>query len=264
MKKSLIKLVRILKRPKVLSIINLLAILVIVIGNLQYQVFCKPINWSIPILILTFFSIISLPLIEKYKPLSSVTGMLCGISFFVILYCIAFAGWLNLFSIPLVFLMGTGFFLLIPQFFLIQVLWKCVFKPKYPEIKKWFLIGGILPLLSIFTVIFKYNQSLTEIEKFKQSNYKELNKSYFTERILGAHFLYHTRICLYDGWRPPLHDPAFVIGLWSTNFYDPLDVSVSKQVELYRNIYPERKVKLECSCAKEYSMSYHNSELWSW
>ena len=73
-----------------------------------------------------------------------------------------------------------------------------------------------------------------------------------TERILGMHFRYHTRICIFDGWRPPLHDPAMVIGMRLTGDKDPLDgMSLETRLQLYHEVYPSLPVKNHCACSKE-------------
>lgn len=45
-------------------------------------------------------------------------------------------------------------------------------------------------------------------------NAVQVAPSFITERMLGMHFKYHTELCLYDGWRPPLHDPLLVMASW--------------------------------------------------
>ena len=85
-----------------------------------------------------------------------------------------------------------------------------------------------------------------------------------TERILGMHFRYHTRICIFDGWRPPLHDPAMVIGMRLTGDKDPLDgMSLESRVVLYHTVYPSHPVKADCACSIESDNNgYFDDDLW--
>ena len=83
-----------------------------------------------------------------------------------------------------------------------------------------------------------------------------------TEKIIGMHFIYHTRFCEFDGWRPPIHEPILVIGMWLNNRYDPLNVDLKTRLDLYRKFFPENKFKFDCSCGIEYSEDYINDNLW--
>ena len=71
----------------------------------------------------------------------------------------------------------------------------------------------------------------------KRNNYK----------ILGMHFIYHTRFCEFDGWRPPKHEPIMVIGMWLNNRLDPLEVDLKTRLELYKKFFPDKKYKFDCS-----------------
>jgi len=57
------------------------------------------------------------------------------------------------------------------------------------------------------------------------------------------HFIYHTKYCWYDGWRSPKHELILVLGMWLNGRNDPLDVSLEKRVRLYKEFFPERKIK---------------------
>lgn len=99
-------------------------------------------------------------------------------------------------------------------------------------------------------------------KKVKNGEYDTKNP--MTERILGMHFRYHTRICIYDGWRPPLHDPAMVIGMRLTGDKDPLEgMTLETRLQLYHEIYPSLPVKNHCACSKESKRyGYFDSYLW--
>lgn len=67
----------------------------------------------------------------------------------------------------------------------------------------------------------EYNYDVDTLFKnyvvFKDKDIEKLSKqfesNYFTEMIIGMHFIYHTRMCYYDGWRPPFHEPLLNIYL---------------------------------------------------
>lgn len=77
------------------------------------------------------------------------------------------------------------------------------------------------------------------------------------ERILGEHYIYHTKFAEYDGFRPPLHDPAIVIGRWLYN--DNRYWFNQEQINLYRSLYPNNSIHFPCSCALEASEEYHKA-----
>lgn len=101
------------------------------------------------------------------------------------------------------------------------------------------------------------------MEAFEKSNFKTLEKNFMTEKILGMHFIYHTRYCEFDGWRPPKHEPILVIGMWLNNRKDPLSLNLEKRLELYKKFFPNKTYKFECSCGYQYRADYHNSPFWS-
>jgi hypothetical protein len=108
----------------------------------------------------------------------------------------------------------------------------------------------------------EYKKAIDSIEKFQASNYETLETNFMTEKILGMHFIYHTRFCEYDGWRPPKHEPVLVIGMWLNNRVDPLDVNLKTRLELYQQFFPGKKYKFNCSCAIKYNQVYHNDPIW--
>ena len=88
-----------------------------------------------------------------------------------------------------------------------------------------------------------------------ESNKNPLNY-YLTELILGAHWKYHTEFCIYDGKRPPFHDPVLVVAnkilfpyehfARGTNLYQMYS---EKQYTLYKVLYPNRPLGFNCNCA---------------
>jgi len=84
-----------------------------------------------------------------------------------------------------------------------------------------------------------------------------------TEKIIGMHFIYHTRIeMIYDGWRPPKHEPILVIGMWLNHGVEQLKVNLKKRLTLYKKYFTEKQYKFNCSCGIMYSSDYHNDQIW--
>ncbi len=83
-----------------------------------------------------------------------------------------------------------------------------------------------------------------------------------TEKILGMHFIYHTRICEYDGWRPPKHEPILVIGMWLNDREDPLNVPLKTRLLLYEKFFSNNNYKFDCSYAIQYNNVYLNDVFW--
>jgi len=127
--------------------------------------------------------------------------------------------------------------------------------------RKAFLVGSVGCMIGVLAIGFMYASALDDMEDFEQSNYSELKPHFFNEKILGMHLIYHTKFCEYDGWRPPVHEPLLVLGMWMNGGEWGINISLEKRVALYQKFFPDKPVHLECSCAKMYSSTYHNDEL---
>jgi hypothetical protein len=124
-------------------------------------------------------------------------------------------------------------------------------------------VGVLLSFVIATFIIFEYHKGVKEVEKFKISGYTELKKSFMTEKILGMHFLYHTKFDFYDGWRPPIHEPALNIGYWFFGRIDPLDVYLEQRIQLYHMNFPNNPVKISCACGYIERNAYHNDSIWA-
>lgn len=248
-------------KPKNLAILNGVLISIIIACNLFFQGFCIPTNWALITLVICFSNTITYPLIDKtrFRP---ITSFLNGISVMVFLYCVCFLEQMNLAGIYLA-IFGIGFILLIPHFFIIQLIWRTIFKSPFKSSKYYFLTGIAACIITIFYAGKEYQKAINSFEKFKENNYAKLDKNFMTEKILGMHFIYHTRIeIVYDGWRPPKHEPLLVIGMWLNNRIDPLELNLENRLKLYKKFFPENQYKFSCSCGYMYNNDYHNDQLW--
>jgi hypothetical protein len=159
---------------------------------------------------------------------------------------------------------GLGIITYIPHFFVIQILWTNIIKPSSKSAVWYFISGVMLSLILSIYFGYEYRNATNAMNKFRESNYQHLDKSFMTEKILGMHFIYHTRFCEYDGWRPPIHEPALIIGMWLNGMNDPLNdlqlMKLDDRIALYKKFYPNNKVKYECSCAITGSSDYQNDK----
>ena len=247
-------------KPINLVILNGILIIILISFNLYFQAFCIPTTWTIVVLAICFTNTILYPILEKTK-LASLTSFINGITLFVFIYCVIFLEHINFLGLLLI-LIGIGLATFIPHFFIIQLIWKNVFRPAIKTSRYYFFSAIILCIGAVTYIGQDYKKAINSIEKFKETNYQELDKNFMTEKILGMHFIYHTRYCEFDGWRPPKHEPILVVGMWFNNRFDPLDVDLETRLELYKKFFPKNKYKFDCSCGFQYRQSYHNDDLW--
>lgn len=240
---------------------NGIILFVAFLGNTFFQAFCVPTNWAVIVISICFLNTTMFPIWLKSKKYEPIVSFINGVSACLFLYCIIFLGWMNMVGFFLV-LLGVGLLTFIPHFLFIQLIWKGLIKPSSQRAKQFFIIGVLVSMTIPISSYVLYQKALRDIEVFNNSDYQELNKSFMTEKILGMGFIYHVRICGYDGWRPPLHEPLLVIGQWFNRWEDPLDISLINRVELYKINFPDRKIKFNCSCSFEGSREYHNDDLW--
>lgn len=250
-----------LSKPAVVSSINGLFIYTLLILNARFQAFCIPAPWAIILLVICFANMIVYPFITSNRWLVPLSGFVSGVSFFVFAYCIIFLehfNWLGLVAL----LVGIGLIFYIPHFFVVQLVWKNLVRP-VSRVQRYFFLLALLVCsgITVYTGQ-QYKQAIAAIEAFEQSGRSRLEKNFLTEKILGMHFIYHTRLCEFDGWRPPKHEPILVIGMWLNGRHDPLDVSLEERLALYKKFFPGNRYKFDCACSEESAGPYHSDDLW--
>lgn len=232
------------------------------------QVFCMPVLYAAVWWILAFAAVAFFPFTTK-KSLRKMAFFIMGAGIPVQLYCIVFLAdpWSGFtgyafFTVAVLFF-GIGLPAFIPFYFLYHTYRYC--KEARPQERKIFILGVIVPMLTllVFSVRFYYRYE-TIYHLFARSNCFDnriadaAQPDYFTERILGIGFLYHTKLeFIYDGPRPPLHDPFINTCLWfnrknrarpEMSFYGlPMDLGVRQQY--YHTIFPSRPLRFKCPCA---------------
>ena len=237
--------------PRALAILNSVLIALAVLANSYAQVFCNPVLWAkIVLCVLAVFAVAFPYLIGNIK-FTTITGVLSGVLACFCLYCILFLGKMNI----------LGFILPMPYFILAQVIYKAILKPISNQFKLLFFASVTTAFLIALSAGLLYKQEFSNLKEAKAIGYNKLEINYLTERVVGMHFIYHTKFCEFDGWRPPKHDPFLVVGMWLNGMEDPLDIRLEERVALYKKLFPANRVKSDCSCAKMYSSIYHNDPL---
>lgn len=256
------KLRRVYTNPKMLVSLHFFLLFIAVLGNSFLQVFCIPTIPATIILLICFTSTIIFPIINNHI-LQGVLSFINGISLCLFIYCILFLEHMNSVGILVILFFGLGLLTFIPHYFVIQLFWKYIINPT-SNISRYLFITGIITSIVFASFIgIEYNRQIKKFEEFEYSNYQLLDDGYLTEKILGMHFIYHTKFCEFDGWRPPKHDPFLVIGMWLNGNIDPLkNMKLEDRINLYRKFYPNNPIKFDCSCAWTYSDSYHGDPLW--
>jgi hypothetical protein len=157
-------------------------------------------------------------------------------------------------------LIVIGLVVLVPPFFVIQLLITNLLKQSSRIVRIAFL-SGILAFVGVACIFsLQYKQAIEAVEESKRTGYQSLEKTFMIEKIVGMHFKYHTRVCEYDGWRPPMHEPALIIGRWFCDKRDPIDLNIVERIALYKKFFPGEPVKVNCSCAVMYGDEYLEDE----
>ena len=245
-----------------LFFVNLSLVLVGLLANILNQGFCIPTLWAAIAIGISLLFIILSPLPFFKKSNSSLVGFVAGFSFFCFFYCVLFLEQFNLYAFPMVLFFGYGIVLLIPHIFIFQLIARYLFTSKKIKLKLFFGLGVFVCLIISAMAGIKYKQAMESVLAMQKSNFSQLETNFMTEKILGMHFIYHTRICEFDGWRPPKHEPLLVLGMWLNGRQDPLKVSLEERLNLYKTFFPNNTVKFDCSCAVGETGGYHTDELW--
>ena len=230
----------------VLPVLNLLLAALSIWGNSVTNAgFCRPVVWAAVVQSVSFVNITTFTWLERSR-LRNLNALLCGISTGVYSYwCLFLGGWVILMPVPV--------------WFLLLLVWRNLIKPAAKGIRLYYVAGMLLCLLFAVGCGWSYREACEAYDKGQVPNGNPM-----TERIAGMHFLYHTSFCIYDGWRPPLHDPAMVLGMRLNGDRDPLcGMSLEDRVALYHSMYPDRPVKARCACSKESERNgYFTDSLW--
>lgn len=146
-------------------------------------------------------------------------------------------------------IIGLGLLAFIP-FYLLYHSYKYSRQAQRDE--KLIMLGGtLLPICFFIIYIMPFKAELQAFENVSKTENEQprYKKNHFTERFLGIGLKYHTKLeFVYDGWRPPLHDPFLNVGLWiySDTYFPQKEINRKKY---YQALFPELPVKANCPCS---------------
>lgn len=248
--------------------------------NTERQLFCNPVPWTGILLVLFIISFLSYPFFHKRKYLSTLLAIIGGLGIFISIYLILFARWEYLifltFNIPIILIIhfvisflknkfNTNIFntlyfypavILTPFFLLYQL--GVQFKSLTIFKKKLFLLTPIMTLTVMVLLSLRINYIVNEINASPNDGTELLKlienpiDRYLTELVLGAHWKYHTELCLLDGWRPPYHDPVLVSANKILSPFSGFDqgTTLANANKVYRQLFPDNRTDFDCKCAK--------------
>lgn len=256
-------------------IVNLMLFGVAVYANFTLdQLFCTPVTWATALVLLfcTAFisSIFTLP-----KALQYLQAALMGTGLFIMAYIIVFAS-----DEYLIWSVCMGYIFLLPMNIVMRQIQKRIpilkldsmtipalivftpyailvqqyqyFKAVNPVLKKVFWGGFLLITITGFSLAFRLNYLAKEFTAKKQqpqaiqAMLTNPVDRYLGELVLGAHWKYHTELCMYDGTRPPLHDP--VLGLATMLGLQNSVGQYHINIALYQKVFPNKSLQLNCNC----------------
>jgi hypothetical protein len=167
------KIYKYISKSTKLAILNGVLIAIIIAFNIYFQSFCIPTTWAIIVLVICFTNTILYPILEK-TGIAPLTSFINGITLFVFIYCVFFLENMNLLGLFMI-IVGLGLVIFIPHFFIIQLIWKNLVKPKVKTSRYYFLTAIILCIGTVVYIGQEYKKAINSIEKFKESNYTELD-----------------------------------------------------------------------------------------
>ena len=226
------------------------------------QVFCRPVPYAAAMCVAFFLSILVFPFVNS--------GWLKGFLYFFIgtgvpicVYCMLFLGGPLLigyigFALLILFF-GGGLLAFIPFYLLAHI--RRYYKTAGRTYRIVFKSGIFIPLVVLAVYLFNFKAYLSVADKMhnrsvsKDEIISALPSNYFTERLLGLCWKYHTNLeFINDGWRPPLHDPFLVIAISVFNFpFHSTDAKWpnynTEAIKYYHRKFPERPLKESCPCS---------------
>lgn len=240
----------------------LFTILALVINYTQLQVFCVPVWWAALLFVLFVFTLIVFPYLES-PIVKRLAALLLGAGVFINVYCMIFladpwSGYRAYMGYILgILVFGLGLFAFLPFYYLYHI--ARYFRYAGLRVRVSILLGLAIPVVVTAIYLLPFHERYQQFESACSSDraYTLLKKDMYTEQFVGIGIKYHTKLdFIYDGWRPPVHNPLLNIGLWiyADTYYPCKSIYREK---LYRELFPGRsyRVGYPCSFCKD-GMSY--------
>lgn len=240
------------------------------------QVFCVPVLCAAVLFVLFLLSLVLFPYL-KNKIAKVIAAFFLGIGVVISLYLFIFLvdPWSgSLLRTPVIYLLYAIFFMLGGVFAFLPLYYLYHIYRYFAESSRLIRVALSLGAVSILIVIVIYLTPFQkELDRFYAAcgTYNVHHNGYstdmdhpelftpnlYTEQFLGIGIKYHTMLdYMYDGWRPPVHDPLLNVGLWlySNTYYPCKNLN---RVKYYKLIFPNRSYKVCYPCSYTYDgMSY--------
>lgn len=244
------------------------------VNNYLIQGFCQLVPWVWWVLLPGVGAFLAWPWRRGGAWLGYLLLVLQGLLLPACLYCLWFAR---------AYLLGallTGFLVLplllwVPAVVGIQLLRRAWGSPLQGA--RWVMAAGALPLLLAQGWAWgQYQQVAAAVASLPPAQRHQAGpllrvvpRSYMAERLAGQLFKYHASAeMIYDGWRPPLHDPLvnvcmsadllmrhdehyilpLLIGQWNPQCGSYWDSDINTQAAFYHLLFPNEPVKVACGC----------------
>lgn len=203
-----------------------------------HQAFCVPVEWA-RILLVFSTSAFVLHFFKWIKPIELALWFLNGLFIWVCFYC----AWFVIDGENWIMSLFYGFLpLIVPLCSIFILIYKSLQLSTYSA-RLMFYSGLIVPVIILLVNACLY------MSAYHRINSGRMQHHYWEEKIVGMHFKYHTRMCLYDGWRPPMHEPMLVI--FNRVFGDPLKkLSLYERIKFYKKEFPTQPIRVECTCSE--------------
>ncbi len=250
-------------------IVNTLLVVMVVLMNNAGQNFCIPVLWFAILLMAIAVCFSVYPLLHKFPALQKITLLLSSLWLWVYVFGIIFS--INGIYYDGLLPMGLLFvaYLLFFPTLILLVIGRRI-KRQWNKVLKTQLTFFHLAVTILFAVaMFNYHtvanqmQFANTVKKYEEIKNQNAISNYYVERITGLHFIYHTRLCVYDGWRPPLLDP--IIALGTTFFGDPLSderhnliSNLGARIKTYKALYPNKPIVQSCKCSSATPQNYYD------
>ncbi|MBD2769646.1 hypothetical protein IC235_17285 [Hymenobacter sp. BT664] len=234
------------------------------------QGFCQPVPWAAGVLLASTAAFLLWPWLKHVAGLNYLLLFLMGVHFTVCLYCTYFIGPSQLLPVLLFFFLLFPMLLWVPVLFGAQAA-RRAWTAELAGAKAVFALG-VLALVPVQCwAEYQYREIEAAVarvppaQRHRAALAAVVPRTYMAERLAGALFKYHNYPeFIFDGWRPPLHDPLVNVSLWARSGVDvnplqaPWQDSTGKEVanrleeqaRFYHLLFPERPLKVDCACAQ--------------
>ena len=258
------------------TLVNIILFVVAIVANFTLdQLFCTPVTWATVVLAIFMVIFLTMPYNIQSTTLKYLQAAILGSGVFILLYIIVFASYEYFIMMAFYIICAIPFDIAIrylrkryntrvldvayilaaiittPYFLLLQLVrYHRALETK--GLKRAFIISPVVVLVIGVTLALRLYYLTHKFNAAKQNHQTiaaMLNNpvdAYLGELILGAHWKYHTELCMYDGTRPPFHDP--VLGFAHMLHLHTGVTGYQDNFALYRKVFPNNQYTFNCQC----------------